>query len=77
MQALSILAFGMASNAVTACAAVCAQRFFSTGFSSFNNQNYLEVGGADVASLRAFGNISANLVRRGEEFWLLAVAACK
>ena len=34
---------------------------FQTGMSSWNSQNYLEVGGDDVAALKAFGNIAANL----------------
>ena len=58
---MCLVVFGRAKSAWLATAAVCANRYFSSGVSSYVSQNYLEVGGQDVSALKAFGNLVANL----------------
>jgi len=40
---------------------VCLNRVLASGMSSFVSQNYLEIGGDDVAALKAYGNMVANV----------------
>jgi hypothetical protein len=43
LQGCALVTFGLVSNAWVATTALCLNRLFSTGMSSWNSQNYLEV----------------------------------
>jgi hypothetical protein len=43
LQGCALVTFGLVSNVWIATTALCLNRLFSTGMSSWNSQNYLEV----------------------------------